>query len=199
MKSLTTLVADKTAITRVPFAVVRSKSIGYISLCGYEGFSRNVFPSIIQSWMSPTNNVFSLIRTSAGMSSLDFLDEENSSFYGLSSIFKDLHNLQHLWLNCDSEAQLNQIEASILDNSCLENCEELEAMPKTPQNSNVRASTSIIDCSSHVRISCSKTLLLIQMGMDCHVANIVRENILQVLSFSLSLTCNTHLSIVVDF
>jgi len=42
MESLTTLLANNTAIKRVPVLVVRLKSIGYISLCGHEGFSRDV-------------------------------------------------------------------------------------------------------------------------------------------------------------
>ncbi|XLR54439.1 hypothetical protein S83_005111, partial [Arachis hypogaea] len=63
MESLVTLIADKTAITQVPFSIVRSKSIGYVSLCGYEGFSRDVFPSLIWSWMSPTNNFSSQVET----------------------------------------------------------------------------------------------------------------------------------------
>jgi len=169
MKSLTTLVADNTAITKVPFAVVRSKSIAYISLCGYEGFARSVFPSIIQSWLSPTNNILSLVQTFAGTSCLDFTDEQNNTFYCLSSIFEDIQNLQRIWLKCDSEAQLNQTVASI--------CEGF---------SNIRTSTSI-HCHSQVCISSSKsslTSLLIQMGMSCDVTNILTENILQVLSFS---------------
>jgi hypothetical protein len=63
MESLTMLIGDKTAITRVPFAVVSSKSIGYVSLCGLEGFSHDVFHFLIWSCMSPTNNVFSFVQT----------------------------------------------------------------------------------------------------------------------------------------
>ncbi|MCI24072.1 TMV resistance protein N-like, partial [Trifolium medium] len=81
MTSLTTLVADNTAITRVPFAL---------------------------SWMSPRNGILSLVQTFAGTSSLEFLDEQNDSFYGLPSVFKDLQDLQRLWLKFESEAQLNQ-------------------------------------------------------------------------------------------
>ncbi|MED6201483.1 hypothetical protein PIB30_095522 [Stylosanthes scabra] len=57
MKSLTTLMADNTAITKVPYALPRLNNIAYISLCGFEGLSRDVFPSIIWSWTSPTNNL----------------------------------------------------------------------------------------------------------------------------------------------
>jgi hypothetical protein len=195
MTSLTTLAADNTAITRVPFAVVRSKSIGYISLCGFKGFARNVFPSIIQSWMSPTNGILSLVQTFAGTSSLEFLDDQNDNFYGLPSIFNDLQNLQRLWLKCKSEAELNQTLVSILDNLHTKGCGELEAMPYTSQSSNFVTSAST-RCCSQVQISSSQnslTSLLIQMGMNCHVTNTLRENILQVLSFSLSyLLVATH-------
>ncbi|CAK8543032.1 unnamed protein product [Lathyrus sativus] len=177
MTSLITLVADNTALTRVPFAVVRSKSIGYISLCGFKGSSRNVFPLIIQSWMSPTNGILSLIQTFAGTSSLEFLD----SFYGLPSIVKELPNLQRLLLKCESDTQLNQTLASILDNLHTQSCEELEAMQNKPQSSNFVTSEST-HYFSQVQISSSQkslTSLLIQMGMNCHVTNTLRENILQ--------------------
>ncbi|KAI5442764.1 hypothetical protein KIW84_011693 [Lathyrus oleraceus] len=47
----TTLLEYYTARTRAFFSVVSSKSIGYISRCCYEGFSLDVFPSIIWPWM----------------------------------------------------------------------------------------------------------------------------------------------------
>ncbi|XP_058756856.1 disease resistance protein RPV1-like isoform X2 [Vicia villosa] len=47
----TTLLTYYTAIKRVLFSVVSSKSIGYISRCCYEGFSLDAFPSIIWPWM----------------------------------------------------------------------------------------------------------------------------------------------------
>ncbi|XP_025653765.1 uncharacterized protein [Arachis hypogaea] len=67
MKSLVNLIANRTSITKVPYSIIRSKSVRYISICGYEGFSRDVFPSLIWNWMSPTNIIsFStLIQTSA--------------------------------------------------------------------------------------------------------------------------------------
>lgn len=62
MESLTTLVANQTAISQVPFSLVRLKSIKHVSLCGYEGFPRDVFPSLVLSWMSPTHRSKSLSR-----------------------------------------------------------------------------------------------------------------------------------------
>ncbi|MED6176056.1 hypothetical protein PIB30_084252 [Stylosanthes scabra] len=62
MESLTILKAENTAIAQVPNAIVRMKSIAYISLPGIEGLVRDVLPSIIWSWTCPTNNVPSLIE-----------------------------------------------------------------------------------------------------------------------------------------
>ncbi|XP_027906713.1 TMV resistance protein N-like isoform X2 [Vigna unguiculata] len=47
MKSLITLIAENTVVKQVPFSIVSSKAIGYISLRGFERFSCNLFPSII--------------------------------------------------------------------------------------------------------------------------------------------------------
>ncbi|KAL4394835.1 hypothetical protein AHAS_Ahas02G0191700 [Arachis hypogaea] len=90
MESLVTLIADKTAITQVPFSIVRSKSIGYVSLCGYEGFSRDVFPSLIWSWMSPTNNFSSQVETCMD----------------LELVSSDVGKLRSLQVECNSDFQL---------------------------------------------------------------------------------------------
>ncbi|XP_061355696.1 disease resistance protein RPV1-like [Gastrolobium bilobum] len=191
MESLTTLIADKTAITRVPFAIVRLKSIGYISLCGYEGFSRDVFPSIIWSWMSPTNNLSFLVPTFAGMSSLVSLNVPNSSSYNLSSISKDLPKLRSLWVECGSELQLSRDAERILDALYATNFKELESTAIISKVSNMNTS-ALIECSSQVHLSGSKNSLkslLIQMGMDCQVTNILKETILQNMTISESGGC----------
>jgi len=165
MESLTTLIANNTAITRVPFSVVRSKSIAYISLCGYEGFSRDVFPAIIWSWMSPTNNLPSPFQTS-----LIPLDAPNSGFHDLSSMSKYLPWLRCLWVECGSELQLSQDAKRILDALYATNSKELE-------------SSSTSQGCSQVHISGSKTALkslFIQIGMNCQVTNILKDDILQV-------------------
>ncbi|KAI9111167.1 hypothetical protein K1719_017778 [Acacia pycnantha] len=56
---------DNTAIRKVPFSLVRS-NFGDISMCGYEGSSRDVFPSLIWSWMSPKSNPLSLLQPFEG-------------------------------------------------------------------------------------------------------------------------------------
>lgn len=149
MKSLTTLFADNTGINRVPLAIVRLKKLGYIALCGYEGSAPRLFPAIVQFWLSPKTNISSLVQTSAATSCL-------------LSIIEDVQNLQRLWLTCGSEAQLNQMVASILDSFNTQNWEGFS-------NNGTSAS---IQCRSH---------LLIEIGMSCNVANILRERILQVL------------------
>ncbi|XP_022633246.1 TMV resistance protein N-like isoform X2 [Vigna radiata var. radiata] len=174
MESLTTLVADKTAIRRVPFSIVRSKSIGYISLCGYEGFSRNVFPSIIWSWMSPVNSLSSRVQTLVDMSSLVSLDVQNSSSNQLSYISDELPKLQSLWIECGSDLQLSRDTASILDALNATNSEESESYGTTSQMKNV---FTLIECNSRSKLF-EKTLL-IQMGISWEITHILKERILQ--------------------
>nr|WIL60020.1 nodulation protein [Melilotus officinalis] len=165
LESLTTLIANNTAITRVPFSVVRSKSIGYISLCGYEGFSRDVFPSIIWSWMSPTNNLPSQFQTSTIMSSLVPLDLSHSNSHELSSISTYLPSLLSLWVECSSELQLSHDAEIILD-----------ALYATYYKESEPAATT-----SQVSRNSLKSFF-IQMGMNCQVANILKEKIVQIMT-----------------
>jgi len=181
LESLTTLLANNTGITKVPFSVVRSKNIGYISLCGYEGFSRDVFPSIIWSWMSPTNNFTSPFQSSSAMSSLVSLDVPSSSSHELSSFYNHLPKLRTLWVDCNSEDQLSRDATIILNALYATDSKELESGTTTSQVSNM--TTSFIQCCSQVHVSGSKhsfKSLFIRMGLNCQVANILKEIILQV-------------------
>ncbi|MED6176838.1 hypothetical protein PIB30_092135 [Stylosanthes scabra] len=96
MESLATLMADKTAITQVPHALLRLKSIVYISLCDFEGLSRNVF---LQS----------------------FVPNRNSQ--GLSSIIRGLPQVQNVRLECGSQLQITGNVAS--DTFDVTNCNEI--------------------------------------------------------------------------
>jgi hypothetical protein len=176
MKSLTTLIANNTAIAKVPFSVVRSKSIGYISLCGYEGFSHDVFPAIIWSWMSPTTNLPSPFQTSAGLSSLVPLDVQNSKSHELSSISKYLPWLRCLLVECYSELQLSRDTKIILDALYASNSKELEST-STSQVPIVETS-ALIQCYSQVS---NVKSLFIQIGRNCQVTKILKDIILQVL------------------
>nr|AHG29005.1 NBS-LRR protein [Cicer arietinum] len=201
MESLTTLLANNTAITRVPFSVVRSKSIGYISLCGYEGSSRDVFPSIIWSWMSPTNNLPFPFQTSVAMSSLVSLDVPSSSSNEVSSFSNYLPRLQSLCVDCNSEDQLSLDAKIILDALYASNSKESESTATTSHVSNVKTH-ALLQCRSQVHISGPQTSLrslLIQMGMHCHVVDILKENILQVLHRPLSLYMHLIIPIVIIF
>nr|WIL60014.1 nodulation protein [Melilotus officinalis] len=162
MESLTSLIANNTAITRVPFSVVRSKRIRYISLCGYEGSLRDVFQSIIWSWMSPTNNLPSQFQASTSLSPLVPLGVPHSSSQGLSSISMYLPCLQSLWVECSSEFQLSQDAAIILDALYATNFKESEPAATTLQIS-----------------SNSSKSFFIQMGMNCQVANNLKDIIVQ--------------------
>ena len=156
MESLTTLLADKTAITKVPFSILRLKSIEYISLCGFKGFSRDVFPSLIRSWMSPSNNVISLVQTFASMSSLG------------------------LRVECGSKLQLSQDILRILDVLKATNYQKLDASAATSEISDMYASPSVDDCLGQVRTSGTNNYLksfLIQMGTKIQLTE---EIILQV-------------------
>ncbi|WJX65739.1 hypothetical protein P8452_50365 [Trifolium repens] len=172
MESLTTLVANKTSLARVPFSVVRLKSIGYISMCGFEGFSHDVFPSIIMSWMSPTNNILSHFRTSTVTSSLVPLDVPHCNSHELSSISKYLPSLRSLWVQCSSEVQLSHDATTILDALYATYSAELEPTATTSQVSRN-----------------SLKSLFIQIVMNCQVANILKEQILQNLTVDESGGC----------
>jgi hypothetical protein len=171
MESLITLIADKSAITKVPFSIVRLKSIGYISLSGFEGFSRDVFPSLVRSWMSPSNNVISLVQSSVSMSPL--------------STSKDLQKLRILCAECDSDLQLTQDIARFLDVLKATNCQNLEASASSTasQISDMHASPLIGDCLDHVHTLGSKNhlkSLLIQMGTKCQISNVAEDGVFQV-------------------
>ncbi|GAU26181.1 hypothetical protein TSUD_354030 [Trifolium subterraneum] len=118
MESLTTLIAPNTSVKQVPFSIVRLKSIGYISLCGYEGLSHDVFPSIIRSWISPTMNSLAHIPPFGGMSmslvSLN-VDSRNSGLVYQSPLLGSGSTLRSVLIQCDSEIQLKQEFRRFLD------------------------------------------------------------------------------------
>ncbi|AES95827.1 disease resistance protein (TIR-NBS-LRR class) [Medicago truncatula] len=109
MESLTTLIAKNTSIKEVSHSILRLKSIGYISLCGYEGLSRDVFPSLNWSWMSPTVNSLHHISPFGGMSlSLVSLDAKSNNMGYRSSVLTSLSKLRSVWVQCHSEIQPTQ-------------------------------------------------------------------------------------------
>lgn len=118
MESLQTLIAENTAMKQVPFSIVKTKSIVYISLCGFEGFSRNVFPSIIRSWMSPTMNPLSYVHPFCSTSSyLVSMDMQSYNLGDLEPMLSSLSNLRSVLVQCDTESQVSMQIRALLGNS----------------------------------------------------------------------------------
>ncbi|XP_027907972.1 TMV resistance protein N-like isoform X2 [Vigna unguiculata] len=107
MKSLITLVTENTAVRRVPCSVVSSKSIGYISLRGFEGLSQNLFPSIIRSWMRPMVNPQSYFSPFC-------MDMDNNNWRDLAPLHSGLANIRSLLVQCDTTFQLSEQVKTIL-------------------------------------------------------------------------------------
>ena len=127
MESLTTLIADNTSIKQVPFAIVRSEKIGYISLCGYEGLARNVFPSLIWSWMSHTRGHLSCIQPSGIMlSSIVSMDIQDNNLVNLLPNLSEFSKLRSISVQCDSDFQVTQELRIILHELCKVNFSESE-------------------------------------------------------------------------
>ncbi|RDX60563.1 TMV resistance protein N, partial [Mucuna pruriens] len=140
MESLTTLIADNTSLKQVPFSIVRSKKIGYISLCGYEGLASDVFPSLIWSWMSPTRGLVSCIQSFASTStSTVFVEIQDNKLGNLLSKISEFSKLQSISVQCDSDFQLTQEIRIILDDLCNVNFAELETThaPQVSENTMV--------------------------------------------------------------
>ena len=107
MKSLITLIAENTAVKQVPFSIVTSKAIGYLSQPGLERLSCNLFPSIIiRSWMSPTMNPVSYIHS--------LCMDINNSWDDIVPLLGSLANLRSILVQCDTEFQLSKQVQNIL-------------------------------------------------------------------------------------
>ncbi|KAK4270058.1 hypothetical protein QN277_023143 [Acacia crassicarpa] len=88
MDGLKNLVADNTANTQVQFSLARFRGLaqhGYVSLCGYEERTQDVFLSLVSSWMSRSNIPQSTIEEFVqSISSLVLSLGQNSGFHGIS-------------------------------------------------------------------------------------------------------------------
>jgi hypothetical protein len=116
MESLTTLIAKDTSVKEVPYSILRLKSIGYISLCGYEGLSRDVFPSLIRSRMTPTTNSLLYISPFESMvSSLVSLAFESDNFDYLSRNPSNLSKLGRFWVQYRLDVQVTRELRKFLD------------------------------------------------------------------------------------
>ncbi|KAK8464569.1 hypothetical protein PHAVU_010G025500 [Phaseolus vulgaris] len=108
MESLITLISENITVKQVPFSIVSSKCIGYISPREFEGLSHNIFSSIIRSWMSPTINPLSYIHFCTDM--------EDNSWDDIAPLLSSLANLRSVLVLCDSQFQLSkQVETILID------------------------------------------------------------------------------------
>ncbi|CAJ1949597.1 unnamed protein product [Sphenostylis stenocarpa] len=118
MESLTTLIAHNTSLKQVPFSIVRSKKIGYLSFCGYEGSARDIFPSIIWSWMTPTRGLVSSIQSFGSTStSLVSVYIQDNNLSNLLSEVSEFPKLRSICVQCYSDLQLTQ-KLRIVDDFC---------------------------------------------------------------------------------
>ncbi|XP_052724122.1 disease resistance protein RPV1-like [Vigna angularis] len=107
MESLITLVTENTVVKQVPCSIVSSKSIAYICLRRFEGLAKNIFPSIIGSWMPPTMN-------HQYYNSLVCMDMENYTWGDLAPLYRGLANLRSVLVQCNTKFQLYKEVKTIL-------------------------------------------------------------------------------------
>jgi len=107
MESLITLITENTTVKEVPFSIVSSKSIGYISLSRFERFEAwCLFPSIIRSWMSQTMNL--------SYNHSLYMDMEDNFWDDIVPLLSNLTNLRSVLLQCETEFQLSKQVKNIL-------------------------------------------------------------------------------------
>ncbi|XP_028765397.1 uncharacterized protein LOC114723372 [Neltuma alba] len=180
MESMTVLKADHTAITVIPKSLARLEALkhGYVSFLGLEGRARDVFPSLIWSWMSPADIPQSSSEEFLlSMSSLVFSVIQNGRFHGLSPFLGDLAKLRGVWEECRSQSRFDGEMARLLDALYGTNFMELESTPSR----SVEASTSF---DGHDQVQNATSVdslnsLLIQMAGSCKV-DLLKDKILQV-------------------
>ncbi|XP_027907355.1 TMV resistance protein N-like [Vigna unguiculata] len=107
MESLITLITENRVVKEVPFSIVSSKSIGYLSLRGFEGLSHNIFPFIIRSWMLPSMNPLSYNHSFC-------MDMEVNSWDDITPLLRILVNLRSILVQCETEFQLSKQVQDIL-------------------------------------------------------------------------------------
>ena len=104
LESLITLITENIAVKQVPFSIVSSKGIGYISLRPFES---NFFSSIIRSWMSPTMNPLSYIHSFC-------MAMDDNRWDDIGPLLSHLRNLRSVLVQCNTEFQLSKQVKDIL-------------------------------------------------------------------------------------
>ncbi|XP_027907799.1 TMV resistance protein N-like [Vigna unguiculata] len=107
MESLITLITENTVVKQVPFSIESSKSIGYLSLRGFEGLSHNLFHFIIRSWKLPSMTPLSYNHSFC-------MDMELNSWDDIAPLRRIFVNLRSVLLQCETEFQLSKQVQDIL-------------------------------------------------------------------------------------
>jgi Leucine-rich repeat (LRR) protein len=179
MESVTTFLADNTAIRQVPRTIVQLKNLTYLSLCGCKGLSSKSLPSLLWSWISPRKSPKSVNLLPAAVQglnslrdlslrdcnlldnaipkdlgslcSLEFLDLENNHFHSLPSSLGGLSKLRTLILdNCRKLQSIPDLPPK-LNELRASDCMALERMPNLSNLSNME-DLWLSNCSKLVEI-----------------------------------------------
>ena len=151
MESLTTLLADNTAIRQVPVTIVRLKNLKYLSLLGCKGSSSKSLSSQFWSWISPRKSPMSVNLLPASLQGLYSLKELYLSDCNLSddTIPKDLGSLCSLQTLDLKSNNFHALPSSLgglskLQTLHLDGCTELQSIPDLPTNLNSLYATNCI-------------------------------------------------------
>jgi Leucine-rich repeat (LRR) protein len=141
MESLTTFLADNTAIRQVPRTIVRLKNLKYLSLCGCRGPPSKSLFSLFWSWIFPMKSPKSVGLLPASLQGLNSLSELNLSHCNLTddAIPKDLGSLCALQSLDLQNNHFHSLPSSLgglskLQNLLLDNCTNLQSITDLPQN-----------------------------------------------------------------
>ncbi|XP_062153300.1 disease resistance protein RPV1-like isoform X2 [Alnus glutinosa] len=181
MESLTTFLADNTAIRQVPPTIIQLKNLKYLSLCGCKGSPSKSLASLLWPWMSPRKSpksVMNLLPASlrglnslrdlrlrdcnlsddaipkdlGSLCSLEFLDLKNNHFRSLPSSLGGLSKLQTLILsNCTKLQSIPDLPPN-LNVMWASDCTALERMPNLSNLSNMEH-LWLTNCNKLVEIS----------------------------------------------
>ncbi|XP_059663731.1 disease resistance protein RPV1-like [Cornus florida] len=139
IKSLTVLLADKTALREIPVSIVHLKNLQYLSLCGCKGSPSKSLLSLFSSLVSPKKfpDSTSLLPNSLfGLTSLTKLSLQDC-YLSDGAIPKDIGSLSSLKLLNLAGNNFSSLPASISTLSKVEvlllnQCTELQSLPELP-------------------------------------------------------------------
>ncbi|XP_059451939.1 disease resistance protein RPV1-like [Corylus avellana] len=144
MESLTTFLADNTAIRQVPCTIVQLKNLKYLSLCGCKGSPSKSLSSLVLSWIFPRKSPRPVHLLPASLQGLNSLRELNLSNCNLSyaAIPKDIGSLCSLRSLDLQNNHFHGLPSSLgglskLEIITLDNCTKLQSIPDLPPSLNV--------------------------------------------------------------